>query len=191
MIVVSSQSRPPRLGMSFRNSWLFTNYRDCHFKSQVYRAPSLNIPSLSFSVSLFQTLSGSFQSLPRNLHINRVKTKTTSTAKQALKLMKPFKMPLLYSATTFAIILLSFARAQTGPGQFTLTIYQPGSPLNGQIVNAAAEAFYLGGSPATYCPLTNQTLCPVGNQTIFAGMGAMFVSKPLRCHFQKLISAIR
>jgi hypothetical protein len=76
------------------------------------------------------------------------------------------------------ILLITFAKAQSDPGQFTLTVYQPGSPLNGQVVNAAAEALYLGlKGPSSYCPLTNLTLCPAGNETIFAGMSAMFVSQ--------------
>ena len=74
-----------------------------------------------------------------------------------------------------ALSLVNFAAAQSATGQFTLTVYQPGSPLHGEVVNAAGEAFSLGGSPATYCPLTNQQLCPVGNQTIFAGMSALSV----------------
>lgn len=78
----------------------------------------------------------------------------------------------------FAVALLCITlieAQQSGPGEFTLTVYQPGSALHGEVVNAAGEAFFLGGSPATYCPLTDPTLCPVGNQTIFAGMSAMFV----------------
>ena len=82
----------------------------------------------------------------------------------------------LRSFITFAILYIILAAAQSGPGQFTLTIYQPGSALDGQVVNAAGSAFFLGGQPATYCPLANQTLCPAGNQTIFAGMADMFVS---------------
>ena len=77
------------------------------------------------------------------------------------------------------IFLVTIATAQVSPGQFTLTVYQPGSPLDGQVVNAAAEALYLGlKGPSSYCPVTDVSLCPAGNQTIFAGMSAMFVSSP-------------
>ncbi|KAG0645807.1 hypothetical protein D0Z07_7908 [Hyphodiscus hymeniophilus] len=87
-------------------------------------------------------------------------------------------MALLKSLFAIVFLWFTFAAAQSVAGQFTLTIYQPSSALHGQIVNAAGEAFHLGGSPASYCPLTNLTLCPAGNQTIFAGMGAMFVEVP-------------
>lgn len=80
------------------------------------------------------------------------------------------------SYIVFMVFLITFARAQSATGQFTLTVYQPASPLNDQVVNAAGLAFYVGGEPATYCPLTDPTLCPVGNQTIFAGMSDLFVS---------------
>jgi hypothetical protein len=83
-------------------------------------------------------------------------------------------MPALRSFLVVGLLLNTFAAAQSGPGQFTLTVYQPGSPLDGEVVNAVGEAFYLGGSPATYCPTTVQE-CPPGNQTIFAGMTALFV----------------
>jgi len=77
------------------------------------------------------------------------------------------------------IFLVTIATAQVSPGQFTLTVYQPGSPLDGQVVNAAAEALYLGlKGPSSYCPVTDVSLCPAGNQTIFAGMSAMFVEVP-------------
>jgi hypothetical protein len=86
-------------------------------------------------------------------------------------------MTFLRSVITFMALWITSATAQ---GQFELTVYLPGSPLNGQAVNAAGEAFYLGlHGPATYCPLSNQTLCPAGNKTIFAGMSAMFVRNNL------------
>lgn len=114
--------------------------------------------------------------IPRNV-ISTTPTFSTSTqtrTKQSIKRREQKRMAALRSVLAFMIFLVAFATAQSG--LFALTVYQPGSPLDGQAVNAAGEAFYLGGSPATYCPLTDQTLCPAGNQTIFAGMGALFVS---------------
>jgi len=88
-------------------------------------------------------------------------------------------MASLHAVITFVILLITCANAQHGPGQFTLTVYQPNSPLDGQVVNAAAEALYLGlKGPSSYCPVVDQALCPAGNETIFAGMSAMFVEVP-------------
>jgi hypothetical protein len=94
----------------------------------------------------------------------RVPANSASMTMEALRLL-----------LAIALLFISFVAAQSGPGQFTLTVYRPGSSLHGQVVNAAGSAFYLGGSPVTYCPLTNQTLCPAGNQTILDGMSAMLV----------------
>jgi len=89
-------------------------------------------------------------------------------------------MAFLRSIVSIVVIMMTFAtaQAQQGPGQFTLTVYQPGSPLDGQVVNADGEAFFLGGSTSSYCPLTDQTQCPAGNQTVFAGMDALWVEVP-------------
>jgi hypothetical protein len=92
-------------------------------------------------------------------------------------------MAVVHSFVAFVALWLTLATAQSGPGQFTLTVYQPDSPLDGQVVNAADEAFYLGGSPGTYCPVTESVLCPAGNQTIFAGMSALSVSALCQCYF--------
>lgn len=66
---------------------------------------------------------------------------------------------------------------------YTYTAVAPSSPdLDGLAVNAAS-GFELGGSPATYCPLTNQTQCPVGNETVFAGLTYLWVRSFSFLHF--------
>lgn len=51
------------------------------------------------------------------------------------------------------------------------------SPFNGQVVNAAGGAFYLGlPKPGTFCP--DPTQCPGGTTTLFAGMNALWVEVP-------------
>jgi len=45
-------------------------------------------------------------------------------------------------------------------------------------VNAAGQAFFLGGETASYCPLSNQTQCPPGDVTAFLGLGAMDTEVP-------------
>ncbi len=82
---------------------------------------------------------------------------------------------ILHVSASFAVLSITFATAQTGPGEFTLAAYRLGCPLDGLAVNAVGYGFFLVGSHATYCPLTPQTLCPAGNQTIFSGLGAFFV----------------
>lgn len=60
---------------------------------------------------------------------------------------------------------------------FTLNASLPGSDLNGLPVNAAGEAFYLGGSPASYCPTEVGVACPNVTATVVAaGLTALFVS---------------
>jgi hypothetical protein len=58
---------------------------------------------------------------------------------------------------------------------FQLTIFDTDSTLNGQAVNAAGGAFYLGLSePSSYCP-SGTTQCPEVTTTLFAGMDALWV----------------
>jgi hypothetical protein len=59
---------------------------------------------------------------------------------------------------------------------FTLTASLPDSDLDGLPVNADGEAFYLGGSPASYCPIEESIVCPNVTATVFAaGLTALFV----------------
>jgi hypothetical protein len=58
--------------------------------------------------------------------------------------------------------------------QTAIFVADEDSPLNGQVVNAAGSAFYVGLSkPATYCPAPTQ--CPGGTTTLFAGMDSLWV----------------
>lgn len=65
---------------------------------------------------------------------------------------------------------------------FNLTVYLPGSPLNGQAVQADGEAFYLGLSVlSSYCPSPSVPVqdCPNATEgTVFAGMSALWVEVP-------------
>jgi hypothetical protein len=63
---------------------------------------------------------------------------------------------------------------------FTLTASLSGSTLDGQVINAAGEAFYLGlSAPATYCPTQVEPNCPNVTGTVIDGMTAMWVCIPL------------
>jgi hypothetical protein len=63
---------------------------------------------------------------------------------------------------------------------FTLTASLSGNTLDGQIINAAGEAFYLGlSAPATYCPTQVEPNCPNVTGTVIDGMVAMWVRIPL------------
>ena len=69
-------------------------------------------------------------------------------------------------------LLLTTALGQV----FTLTTSLSGSPLDGQVINAASQAFYLGlPGPATYCPTVVNPNCPNVTGTVFAGMSALWV----------------
>jgi hypothetical protein len=77
--------------------------------------------------------------------------------------------------TLFALAILEVVAAAT----FSLTIAN-NSAFNGVPINAMGSVFWLGGEPAEYCPLTNQTLCPSSNKTVFAGMSNLWVSLNFR-----------
>jgi len=83
------------------------------------------------------------------------------------------KMP---SFTTISALLLAII-GTTSADIFTATASLPGSNLDGLPVNAAGRFFWLGGSPASYCP-TVVPHCPVVTQTVIADdFGGLAVSK--------------
>jgi hypothetical protein len=60
---------------------------------------------------------------------------------------------------------------------FTLTAFLPGNAINGQVVNAADEALFLGlPGPSSYCPVPPETPseCPPGTMTLFNGELSMW-----------------
>ena len=74
-------------------------------------------------------------------------------------------MPSFISATLVTMIVgLAFGNP------FTLTAFLPGSVIDGQVVNAADEALFLGlPGPLSYCPVPPVTAsqCPAGTLTLF------------------------
>ena len=56
---------------------------------------------------------------------------------------------------------------------FVVYGFRPGFEVVHQYWQAAGERFYLGGSPATYCPdsVEETNDCPPGNATVFTGSG--------------------
>jgi hypothetical protein len=81
---------------------------------------------------------------------------------------------LLLASTLAAPIADSEQTAAPFPTKpFTLTIaHNPDTALNGQKINAADLALYLGlASPSTYCPSTvPPSDCPAGTETVFSGL---------------------
>ncbi|PBP16773.1 IgE-binding protein [Diplocarpon rosae] len=75
---------------------------------------------------------------------------------------------------------LSFLLTGTIAQISTLTAYLPDSVLNGQKINAAGQAFYLGlDVPATYCPTVVEPNCPVASETVVGGaIGSLWVNVP-------------
>jgi hypothetical protein len=60
---------------------------------------------------------------------------------------------------------------------FMLTAFLPGNAINGQVINAADEALFLGlPGPSSYCPVPPETLsqCPAGTMTLFIGALSMW-----------------
>ena len=78
-----------------------------------------------------------------------------------------------HSSTTAAAL-----HSPTAP--YTVISARSGSPIHLMPLNAAGQNFYLGGSAATYCPLTNQTQCPPGQVTAFLGLGALVCFQALK-----------
>ncbi|KAL1999085.1 hypothetical protein VTN02DRAFT_5074 [Thermoascus thermophilus] len=52
---------------------------------------------------------------------------------------------------------------------FTVSADRQGNAIHGLSINASGFSFWIGGSPATYCPADKQ--CPEGNETVFAPSG--------------------
>jgi hypothetical protein len=82
----------------------------------------------------------------------------------------------MLSFITVLSLLLSFL-GTTSADIFTATASLPGSTLDGLPVNAAGQAFWLGGSPASYCP-PEVPQCPNTTETIVVnGFTELDVSK--------------
>lgn len=57
---------------------------------------------------------------------------------------------------------------------FTLSADRQGNAIHGLDINASGFSFWVGGSPATFCPADKQ--CPEGKKTVFAPSGNALVS---------------
>jgi hypothetical protein len=88
--------------------------------------------------------------------------------------------------TLFSLLLTFLATASADI--FMANASLPGNALDGLPVNAAGEGFFLGGSPATYCPTVVGAACPnVTAQTVIvAGFTALDVSAFLLLPFAVL-----
>ena len=88
--------------------------------------------------------------------------------------------------TLFSLLLTFLGTASADI--FMANASLPGNALDGLPVNAAGEGFFLGGSPATYCPTVVGVACPnVTAQTIIvAGFTALDVSAFLLLPFAVL-----
>jgi hypothetical protein len=62
---------------------------------------------------------------------------------------------------------------------FMVNASLPGSWVDDQPINAAGQAFWVGGSPSTYCPSIVGTNCPnaTAQTIIIAGFSALDASK--------------
>ena len=72
--------------------------------------------------------------------------------------------------------LLTFA-ATAAAQYITIAASLPGSPLDGQVINAANGGFYLGLSgPLTYCPSNVDPNCPPVTGTVaYADLTGLYV----------------
>jgi hypothetical protein len=92
-----------------------------------------------------------------------------------ISLLSLFSLLLAFLGTTLADI-------------FVVNASLPGNALDGLPVNAAGEAFFLGGSPSTYCPTVVGVACPnaTAQTVIVAGFTALDVSLLLLLPFAVL-----
>jgi hypothetical protein len=65
---------------------------------------------------------------------------------------------------TLAVCLI----ATTSADVFTAKTSLPGNTFDGQPINAVGEAFFIGGSPVTYCPADVNPNCPNVTGTVLA-----------------------
>ncbi|KAJ9294599.1 hypothetical protein DTO271G3_6867 [Paecilomyces variotii] len=70
------------------------------------------------------------------------------------------------------------AKRQTDIPPFTVTAARSGSPIHLLPLEAAGQSFWLGGSPATYCPTGEGIVCPPGTDTVIVGASALDVEVP-------------
>ncbi|KAF3490684.1 IgE-binding protein [Arthroderma uncinatum] len=86
--------------------------------------------------------------------------------------------------TAFLLPLLALAApAQEGysdaPANIQVTARHPGREHVDKLpMQAAGRAFWLGGTPATYCPEIVGAGCPPGNATVILGLNSMSVLVP-------------
>jgi hypothetical protein len=81
------------------------------------------------------------------------------------------KFPITSSKMISSITLLTFAFTlftTISADIFTVKASLPGNTFDGQDINAAGEAFWIGGSPATYCPSEVNPNCPNVTGTVLA-----------------------
>ncbi|KAH8695233.1 IgE-binding protein [Talaromyces proteolyticus] len=78
-----------------------------------------------------------------------------------------------------SLLAASVAAAPVAKGNsaFTVISARSGSPIHLQAINAAGSKFWVGGSPATFCP-SFVNPCPPGNETVWANAFNMDVEVP-------------
>jgi hypothetical protein len=84
------------------------------------------------------------------------------------------KAPVMILARSFLLIAALVNHGAATVFQTAIFTADAASHFNGQVLNAAGGAFYLGLSkPGSFCP--DPTQCPGGTTTLFAGMNALWV----------------
>ena len=90
--------------------------------------------------------------------------------------------------TAFLLPLLALASPYLPtdpPANIEVTARHPGREHVDKLpMQAAGRAFWLGGSPATYCPEIVGDNCPPGNATVILGLNSLVSSDLSRAKFQ-------
>jgi hypothetical protein len=133
-------------------------------------------PSLSFSHSSPQH--------PSQLYVSIFSSQTPSrkplrTSKHIPHWNSRYQGNMLPFATFLSLFIAVIGTASADI--FMVNASLPGSWVDGQPINAAGQAFWVGGSPSTYCPSIVGTNCPnaTAQTIIIAGFSALDVSKLL------------
>lgn len=77
---------------------------------------------------------------------------------------------------SFPFLLTSYSTAVSATAYF-ITVFAPGTEVDGTLLNAAGQGFYAGTSgPATYCPPSVKSCPQVQGTLVYAGLTGMAVS---------------
>jgi hypothetical protein len=136
-----------------------------------------------FSLQVSATCYKSQNHIPSQHLVVRLLHRTTFSVKMRFSIALVFALSLLVSGapmpqatstcTEGAAATTSAAPITSPTAPYGVMSIRSGSSVHLLPMQARGQNFYLGGSPATYCPQPPVMDCPSGLDTVFAGLGAL------------------